>query len=361
MKLINYISICGFALCLLSACDTDLEKVTYDEGTVKPAILQEVESSYILKEDDANKVAITFNWSKPDAGYQAAITNELEMDLVGNEFKKKIVLASGTNNEESEVSVITLNRGLMNLLNNVIPSDPIEVEFRVVSSISTATNSFTSNIIKTMITPYSMEKEYPFIAVRGDYSGWDFLKSQKVYSKDENHDYAGLIFFGAGKSANGWKLCGDEGWSVDNWGFGTGSNEAEEVTLIANSNDNIKSYSKTSYYVEFNNESGKLKMTKGHNSWGVNKKGTSTDMELVLTMSTINGITTHALTATIDLQAGDNWRIRPDNADTDAVTPSDVEHALSTEGDYFKVEEDGTYVITWLFNKVTPQLSIKKQ
>lgn len=361
MKLINYISICSFALCLLSACDSDLEKVTYDEGAVQPAILQEVESSYILEEEDANKIAITFNWSKPDAGYQAAITNELEMDLVGNEFNKKIILASGTNNEESEVSVITLNRGIMKLLNNVIPSDPVDVEFRVVSSISAATNSFTSNVIKTKITPYSMEKEYPFIAVRGDYSGWDFLKSQKVYSKEENKDYAGLIFFGTGKAANGWKLCEFDDWDAGgNWGYGSGSNEAEEITLVDKGGD-IKSYSKTSYYIEFNSETKKLKMTKGHNSWGINKKGTSTDTELALTMSTINGITTHALTATIALQAGDNWRIRPDNADTDVVTPANVEHAISAEGDYFKVEEDGTYVITWLFNKVTPQLSIKKQ
>lgn len=361
MKLTNYISICGIALCLLSACDSDLEKVTYDRDAVKPAILQEIETSYTLEAEKAEATAVTFQWSKPEIGYQAAVTNSVEIALTGNEFKNNSVLASGTGNEKVNITVVTLNRAVLKLLNNVIPAEPVEVEFRLVSSISDAASPFISNVVKTKIVPYSMEKEYPSIAVRGSYSGWDFKNSQRVYSKSENHDYEGMIFFGQGKAAEGWKICGSDDWKVDNWGFGSGVNEAPEITLVANTGGDIKSYSKNSYYVKFNNETGSLQMTKGHVSWGIQVKGIASDTELTLSVTTANSVVTHALNATVTLKAGDSWRIRPDSNDSDAMKPTDVEHTLTVEGDYFKANEDGTYIVTWMFNKVTPQLSIRKQ
>lgn len=360
MKLANYISICSLALCLLSACNSDLEKITYNENAVKPAVLEKPEASYILEAENANQLALTFRWSKPEAGYQAAITNLVEIALAGNGFKNSSVLASGNKQNEAEITVVALNRAILKLLNNVLPAEPVEVEFRVLSSISNAATPFTSNIVKTTIVPYSMEKEYPFIAVRGSYSGWSFANSQRLYSIEENHHYAGMIFFGQGKAAEGWKLCLAENWDDGNWGYSTGANEAAEMTLNAGGGD-IKTYSKNSYYVRFNDETGQLQMTKGHNSWGINRKDASPDTELTLSTSTVNGTAVHTLTATVTLRAGDSWRIRPDNNDQDAIAPTDIEHSLPVEGDYFKVAEDGTYIITWIFNKAIPQLSVKKQ
>lgn len=357
MKLANYISIFGIALCMLSGCDSDLEKTIYDEGTVKPAVLQEIASSYTLEAEQADELAVTMKWSKPDVGYKASVTNSLEIALVGNEFSNSTVLFSDNDKVETDLTVVTLNKAVLKLLNNVIPAEPVEVEFRVSSSISNAAASFYSNVVKTKITPYSMEKEYPFIALRGDYNGWNFLNSQKIYSKDENHDYAGMVFFGESKAANGWKFSGDDGWNVDNWGVGgTVANEAPEATLTNSGGGDIKAYSKTSYYVEFNNETGTLKMTKGHDSWGIYKEGASSDIKFAFA----NGAYT-SITATVELQAGDKWRIRPDNNDVDAIKPTDVEHSLTVEGDYFKAEESGTYVVTWNFNKVAPSLSVTRQ
>lgn len=361
MKLANYISICGFALCLLSACDSDLEKTIYNEDTVKPAVLQEIEASYTLEVAKAEQTAITFQWSKPETGYQAAVTHSIEVALAGTEFEKTSVLASSNNNEKTDITVLTLNRTILKLLNNLMPAEPVDVEIRIVSRISDAATPFISNVVRTKVTPYSMEKEYPFLSVCGAYCGWGFGESQRVYSKNENDDYEGMIFFGQGKAVGGWKLAVAGDWNKGEWGYSTGANEAETILLIASGGGNISSYSKTSYNMKINNKTGSLQMTKGHDSWGVQVNGTASDTELTLLTSTVNSVVTHALTATVTLKAGDTWKIRPDHADTDAVKPADVEHAISVEGDYFKVEEDGTYVVTWTFNKVTPRLSIKKQ
>lgn len=361
MKLVNYISICGIALGLLSACDSDLEKVTYDQDAVKPAVLQEIAASYTLAAEKAEETAITFQWSKPEVGYQAAVANSIEIALAGTEFEKTAVLASSNNNEKTNITVLTLNRTILKLLSNVMPAEPVDVEIRIVSSISDAASPFISNVVRTKVTPYSMEKEYPFLAVCGGYCGWGFGESQRVYSKNENDDYEGMIFFGQGKAVGGWKLAVAGDWNKGEWGYSTGADEAETILLVASGGGNISSYSKTSYYMKINNKTGSLQMTKGHASWGIQVKGTASDTELTLSTSTANSIVTHALTATVNLKAGDTWRIRPDNAETDAVKPADVEHAISVEGDFFKVEEDGEYIVTWIFNKVTPKLSIKKQ
>ena len=357
MKLVNYISICGIALCMLSACESDLEKTIYDEGTVKPAVLQEIASSYTLEAEKADELAVTMTWSKPDVGYKASVTNSLEIALAGKGFAQSTVLSSDNDKTTTDLTVLALNKAVLKLLNNVIPAEPVDVELRISSSISNAATPFTSNVVKTRITPYSMEKEYPFIGVRGSYNGWGWPTVQKVYSKDENHDYAGMIYFGRGKAAEGWKFCGDENWSVDNWGTGGAvASEAPEVVLTNSGGNNIAAYAKTSYFVTFNNETGVLKMAKGHNSWGVNIQGsTATDQELVFVETPV-----HVLTATIELKAGDKWRIRPDNNDQDAIIPADLEHALAVEGDYFKAEEAGTYVVTWKFNRVNPQLMVQK-
>lgn len=363
MKLTNYISMCGVALCLLlSACESDLDKTVYHEDTVKPAVLQAIAPSYTLESGNADEVVATFEWSKPDAGYQAAVTNLLEVALAGTEFKTPVVLSSNNGKYKAEITVVALNKAVLKLLNDVVPTEPVDVEFRISSIISNGAKPFISNVVRTKVTPYSMEKEYPFLSVCGAYCGWGFGESQRVYSKNENDDYEGMIFFGQGKAAGGWKLAVAGDWSKGEWGYSTGANEAETILLVASGGGNISSYSKTSYYMKINNKTGSLQMTKGHNSWGINVQGTSSeDTELALSISTVNSVVTHALTATIELKAGDTWRIRPDNTEVDVVKPADVEHVISVEGDYFKVKEDGTYIITWIFNKVTPQLAIKKQ
>lgn len=55
------------------------------------------------------------------------------------------------------------------------------------------------------------------ITLRGSYNGWDFTKSQKVYSVNSDNIYTAMVYFD-GKAADGWKFCGTEDWGTDNWG-----------------------------------------------------------------------------------------------------------------------------------------------
>lgn len=366
MKLIKSISASIFALLFCTACESDLEQIVYNPDEAIPATLSALNESYILESNNASKEALSLNWTQPDMGYQASITNSLEMDIKSKNFANKIVLASSKTDLSYTVTVSDLNSKIISLLKTYeMEVQPLEIAFRLSSSISAAADTLYSNIVSTIITPYEGEPEYPAITLRGDYNSWDFNKSQKVYSVNSDNTYAGMVYFD-GKAQNGWKFCGTENWNTDNWGAPEDMTaEQSPVTLVSGNGGDIKAYSKNSYYLEFNNATGELKVSKAYNAWGIvgdhNGWG-SGDTVMNLTKETDeNNKFQYYLTATMDMAAGNKWKIRPDEKWENDVAPGSVEGEFEDAGDgNFKVTEAGNYTIKWYFNKVTPKVVVTK-
>lgn len=367
MKLIKSISASIFAILLCTACDSDLEEVVYNPDQATPATLSTLNDSYLLESKNASKEAFSLKWTQPNPGYQASITNSLEMDMKSKSFTNKIVLASSKTDVSYTITVSDLNSKIMSLLKTYdMEVQPVEVEIRLSSSISAAAATLYSNIVSTTITPYQGEPEYPAIALRGDYNGWDFAKSQKVYSANSDSKYAGMIYFD-GKANKGWKFCGTEDWNTDNWGAPIDMTpEQSPVTLVgAGSGQDIKAYSKNSYYLEFDNATGELKVSKAYNTWGIvgdyNGWGSGDVVMSLATETDENNKFQYYLTATLDMAAGNKWKIRPDEKWENDIAPGTVEGEFEDAGDgNFKVTEAGNYTIKWYFNKVTPKVVVIK-
>lgn len=81
MKIVKYISVICLSLLVFSACDSDLDKVYYNESEAIPAVLSGITDAYVLDANKAQTTAIEFKWTKPQAGYAAKIINSLQMDL----------------------------------------------------------------------------------------------------------------------------------------------------------------------------------------------------------------------------------------------------------------------------------------
>lgn len=365
MKLIKSISASIFALLLCTACESDLEQVVYNPGTAKPAALSSLNDSYVLESKNASKEVFTLTWNQPDLGYQASVTNSLEMDIQNKSFANKVVLASSKTDLSYTITVSDLNSKIMSLLKAYgMDVQPLAIELRLSSSISAAADTLYSNVVSTTITPYEGEPEYPAITLRGDYNGWDFNKSQKVYSVSSDNMYAGMVYFD-GKAANGWKFCGTEDWSTDNWGAPDGMTaEQTPVTLVSGGSNNISAYSKNSYYLEFNNSTGELKVSKAYNSWGIVGDHNGWGNDIVMTLATEtdeNNKIQYYLTATLDMAAGNKWKIRPDQKWENDIAPGSVEGEFEDAGDgNFKVTEAGNYTIKWYFNKVASRIVVIK-
>lgn len=365
MKLIKSISASIFALLLCTACESDLEQTVYVPGDATPAVLSALNDQYVLQSKDAAKEAFTITWSKPEMGYQASVINSLEMDVKSKNFANKVVLASSKSDVSYTITVSDLNSKIISLLKKYeMEVEPVTIELRLSSSISAAADTLYSNVVSTIITPYEGEPEYPSIALRGGYNGWDFAKSQKVYSVNSDNKYAAMVYFD-GKATDGWKFCGDNDWKTDNWGAPEGMTaEQSPVTLVSGSGGDIKAYAKNSYYLEFDNSIGELKVSKAYTSWGIVGDFNSWGGDTVMTLATEtdeNNKFQYYLTATVSMAAESKWKIRPDQKWENDIAPGAVTGEFEDAGDgNFKVSAAGSYTIKWYFNKVAQKVIVTK-
>ncbi len=357
-KIVKYISLFSAAI-MAVGCTTDLEQVVYDSSKAVPAQLEALADSYILDVDSPNDVAITFKWEEPDFGYSASVTNNLEFDLSGKEFSGASILTSINLGGEYAVTHSVLNNAVMKLLDSyAMEYETAKFEFRVVSSISDSAAPLYSDVISSTITPYSGTKEYPSIPLRGDYNGWDYDNSQKLYSENEDGIYSGMVFFD-GTAANGWKLCEDSGWA-SNWGCSSAETSEQSSWTMTAGGDNIAIYALNSYYFTFNYSTLEFTMSKPHSSWGIvgayNDWGGSADTEMEL----IKVDNTYYLKAVVEFEAGSEWKIRPDSAWGDDIGCSavKVDAAYCTDGGNFTIPAAGTYTIRWYFNAVEQVVEI---
>ncbi|MFR9503828.1 MAG: SusE domain-containing protein [Rikenellaceae bacterium] len=369
-KILKYISAFSAAAMMVVGCTADFDQAVYDPANATAAAIEDLDANYVLLVDNSADVAITFKWSEPDFGYTAAATNKLEIDVEGKEFAGAATLTSINLGGEYAVTVKDLNSTLLGLLNGYgMEIAATDFQVRVVSSISDYATPLYSNVVSTNITPYDGEMVYPYIAIIGDYSSWTFESSQRIYSPDDDGVYSGMIAFD-GKAANGWKISELTGWQGGNWGLdGTGSETAEQspITLYNDGgSSDMKIYSKGYYNFTFDTASCVLTVNSSYDSWGVvgqyNGWGGSEDTPLTLASEiSATGDIDFYLTATVDLVAGEGWKVRPDNTWGNDLGPGAFEggEPASADGNFY-VEESGQYAIRWYFNKVEQRLEAIK-
>lgn len=156
----------GFAVAaiLLNSCESDLEKSFYTDSTAKPAVLEAIKESYKINKLDLDAEAVTLKWTPANVGYQASITNNIEMDIKGeNNFSDKKVVLYSNAGKTTELSLTNkeLNDQIYTLLKNYANEDgtiniaETPLQFRIVSSISSVKSPLISNVIESNIAPYN--------------------------------------------------------------------------------------------------------------------------------------------------------------------------------------------------------------
>ena len=373
MKIFNYLFLAG-ALLAMASCENDMEKLTYHSGEAQAAVLDTpAQTSLVLEARNEGNVALDLTWSKPDFGYEAIVTNNVELDLASNNFSNPRTIASGSSTTlEHTITVGDLNSNIINLLaDNGIEEDfsTREYQLRIASSISIDADTLYSNVITLTITPYSMDVQYPKLWVVGKYCDWNHGNSQFLYSANFDDNYAGMIYFNGLANVEGWKLTPAGDWNNGEWGMsGTPAAEAPTQTLVTSGGGNITTYSHNSYYIEFNTSTCELKVSQGRDFWGViginGKWGDNDDIEMTYEAASDSN-EGHNLTAVVEVTNGDTFKIRPDHAWDGEINADNI----AFEGDVAKNDGDnnlkltagnGSYTIKWYFNKVEQKLVVTK-
>ncbi|WP_052176787.1 SusE domain-containing protein [Pedobacter aquae] len=171
-------------------------------------------NTLVLTKATEAQEAIKFNFTAPDFGYEAAVTNTLQFGLKGTNFANAKEVTLPTRATSKAYTGLELNALLltMNLPFNALS----DVDVRVKSSISSNVAPVFSNVTALKVTPYPL---ISFIYVPGAYQGWNPATAESLISATSNGIYEGIINF----PSNGlsFKMLTNKSWGPPEYGAGS--------------------------------------------------------------------------------------------------------------------------------------------
>lgn len=195
----------AFSLILLSlwSCKKDENQSVANAGT--SGSLKSSVSTVVLDRSMLDKNVISFDLSNADFGYQAAITNVLQIAVKGTNFTnpKETILAANAK------SVVYNGLDFNNLLLSLSLSTSVntDVEVRVKSSISNTLAPVYSNVVNISAKPFPLTS---WIYVPGNYQGWNPATADSLVSITGNGIYTGIIKFDGGN----FKITPQKKWDI---------------------------------------------------------------------------------------------------------------------------------------------------
>lgn len=187
----------------LWSCEKDETKAVATAGT--SGSLKSSASSVVLDKTMLTTNVITFTLTNADFGYQAAVTNVLQLAPKGTNFASPKEALLPANATTKSYNGLDFNNLLLSLnLSTAVNSD---VEIRVKSSISTNVAPVYSNVVTISAKPFPLTA---WIYVPGAYQGWDPTKADSLVSLTGNGVYTGVIAFDGGN----FKITPQKKWDV---------------------------------------------------------------------------------------------------------------------------------------------------
>lgn len=230
MKTFNIIACWAILLGLLGvACNKDETKLVAVPG--EGASLQASTSSVVLTKENADKEALALKWEAADFGFNAAITNALQIGVKGQNFEqvKEIVFSAG--DAAHQFTTLELNAILLSM---ELPVEEVtDLELRVKSSISTNFTQLFSNVLPLAVTPYAA---ISYLYVPGAYqkaippgADWAVETAESLVSPTSNGIYTGIIYFPEADSE--FKVTPARSWDIS-----YGDDGAGKISLSASGN-----------------------------------------------------------------------------------------------------------------------------
>ncbi|MDB5087370.1 MAG: hypothetical protein JWR09_1364 [Mucilaginibacter sp.] len=191
--LTKFLALSSIGLLMLSACKKDGSLVTTNGG--KPGALSASATTLVLdktKLTDTSKV-MTFTFTQPDFGYNAAVTNTLQIDAVGDNWAKPASATIGIKKGVQGYSTADFNTLLLKL--NLVGGVTSQVQVRVQHSLGAGSTPIYSNVLSLTVTPFNLTS---FLYTVGSFQGWTQNNMDSLISATSNGIYTGVINFTAG-------------------------------------------------------------------------------------------------------------------------------------------------------------------
>lgn len=248
--ILSKILLLNVVILLLFSCKKDETQAVATSG--KAGSLSSSQSTLVLTKANATQTAVTFTVTPPDYGFQAAVTNTIQIGKKGTNFvgAKEIVLDAKATSKT--YATIDFNAMMLTL---GLPTGVIsDVDVRLVSKISESITPVYSNLVSLKVTPYAL---ISFLYAVGDFVGWNINNPDSLISATSNGIYIGVLDFRTSGS-RAFLLVPAKSWSnkyadggAGKLSFNSGSDLIAPTNyhyqVTANLNDNTIKYDKLSW------------------------------------------------------------------------------------------------------------------
>lgn len=190
--------------------ETQLIATSGNGGTLSTSATTVALDKSMLEDD-----VFTVNLTAADFGYQAAISNTLQVAVKGDNFTTTKDFLLETNALTKDFTGLELNNLLLAL--NLPFTESTDIEMRVKSSISNAVAPVYSNVVGLNAKPFPLTA---WIYVPGAYQGWAPETADSLVSETGNSIYSGIIGFTEGNLA--FKITTGKNWNVGYGSAGAG-------------------------------------------------------------------------------------------------------------------------------------------
>ena len=277
------------------SCKKDENRVVLDPAKVTaPVIDASADGTTVVITKTNQDSTVMFSWQAANYGFNTAINYSVQMDLDGNNFSNPTTLGTTKSITTLKVSLGDLNNKL--LLMEADPEDatPLNIDFRIVSSVSNQVKDVNSGVVKITFTPYTIPIVYPKLYVPGAYQGWAPDKADSIGSLKSDGNFEGYIYMDA---PGEFKFTSERDWNGTNYGAGD-----TPGTLSTDGGAGNLSVPDSGFY-KFNVNTTDLTWTSLKTTWGLigdaTPGGWDTDTPMVYNPDT------QLWTVTLDLSAND--------------------------------------------------------
>lgn len=201
----------GLLLLMISACKKDETQAVLD---VKSATALKVSVTNLdLITVEPEKIAVTFDFTKIDFGFNAAPSTILQIAVEGTNFAtlKEVILEPkmlSKNFKTVDFNALMLSLGL-----------PVSVDSKIQVRVKTQLNDKVglsySNIINMTVKPFVLSS---FLFVPGAYQGWNPSNAESLISPISDGIYTGVINFTPGNLM--FKIVTKRSWGPPEYGKG---------------------------------------------------------------------------------------------------------------------------------------------
>jgi hypothetical protein len=188
---------------MLWACKKEGQLVTVGTGT--PAVITTSATSVVLTKPNLANVAVTVSVAPANFGFDAAVTNTIQIAKTGTSFAsaKEVIMSTGA--VSKSFTHLEMNNLLLSM--GFAPEVAGSIDIRLKSTISTSVNPIYSNVKAVTATPFAL---IGILYMAGDHNGWAFA-NDSVISPEGDGIHSAIIQFKKSKSF--FKLSKTKDWS----------------------------------------------------------------------------------------------------------------------------------------------------